>query len=425
MGLRTLRVPLILSLLAFGVIAGAETTYVVEDREGYNAWPMIATLGDRLVISYSRGKAHDVFETCRDALVRTSTDGARTWTPERVFAGSTQGSELAEGAGHDAKGNLLFWVLCRNKSRVTHELYRSSDAVRFERIAVPKLEPVPIQMMDIVPVPGLGLVSLWFAGSYRSDGGHRWGYLLSADDGATWRQVTVGRDLGKADWPTEPSLVWLGGSRLLALARVEPLADKSRASLLQLQSDDFGKTWRMFRTAVTDVQQSTPALLYDAASDLLTLYYFQRGAAMMKRRTATAADAWNSPLTAWSAPKIVAHGRKCRPYDSGNVKAVRLGDSDYLAYYAGDERNVSVLVSVVGKGETPPDSLEGRRVLFTGAYEAAAVREFARTNRCEALLYPTRKEAYRHHPAGAFAREHVRPAFSLPATGALGAEPSL
>ena len=406
--MRTLRIPLFLALCAFGAIAGAETTYVVEDREGYNAWPMISSLGDRLVISYSRGKAHDVSEACRQAIVRTSSDGARSWTGERLLADGATGCNVAEGSGHDSRGNILFWLRCRNKSRITHELYRSSDAVRFERIAVPKLDPVPIQMMDIVPVPGLGLISLWFAGSYRADGGHFWGYLLSVDDGSTWRQVTVGRDLSTADWPTEPSLVWLGGNRLLALARMEPLSDKSRASLLQLQSDDLGKTWRTSRTAMTDVRQSTPALLYDAETRVLTLYYFQRGAALMKRRTATAADAWNSPLTAWSAPKIVAHGRKMRSYDSGNVKAVRFRGSDYLAYYAGDERNASVLVSVVGKGETPSDSLEGRRVLFAGAYDAAEVREFARTNHCEALIYPTREEAYRHHPTGAFARENPK-----------------
>jgi hypothetical protein len=87
------------------------------------------------------------------------------------------------------------------------------------------------------------------------------------------------------------------------------------------------------------------------------------------------------------------------------VKAVRYKGSDYLAYYAGDERNVSVLVSVVGRGETAPESLEGRRVLFLGNPDRAAVSEFARTNRCEALVYPTRTEAYRHHPNGAFARE--------------------
>lgn len=56
--------------------------------------------------------------------------------------------------------------------------------------------------------------------------------------------------------------------------------------------------------------------------------------------------------------------------------------------------------------ETAPSSLEGRRVLYIGSPDAAMVREFARTNRCEALVYPTREEAYRHHPAGAFAREY-------------------
>jgi len=396
--------------VAFALLIGgtvrAETTYVVEDRAGYNAWPVITTLGEKLVISYSRGKAHDGTEGCRDAIVRTSSDGARSWTEERVFAGLPDVCEGAEGSGHDTRGNVLFWLRCWSRPRVTHELYRSADAIHFERIAVPRLDPFPVQVMDVVPVSGLGLVSLWFAGDYESERGHSWGYLLSQDDGLSWRQVTVERDLAKPDWPTEQSLVWLGGTRLFAIARVEALSGGAQACLLQLSSDDLGKTWRHSRTAITDVLQSTPALLFDKASESLTLYYFQRGAGLMKKRTAAVSAALADPMKAWSPAEVVAYGRKIRPFDSGNVKAVRHKGSDYLAYYAGDERNVSVLVSVVGKGETSADSLEGRRVLFVGAHDAADVREFARTNRCEALCYPTRAEAYRHHPAGAFAREY-------------------
>ena len=386
--------------LAFSVFA--ETTYVVENRPGYNAWPVITTLGDRLVISYSRGKAHNCSEGCRDAIVRTSTDGARTWTPEHVFVGNPDICEGAEGSGHDSNGALLFWLRCWGRSSVTHELYRSSDAVHFKRISVPKFDPFPIQVMDVVPVSGLGLISLWFGGDYSAERGHSWGYLLSKDDGQTWSQITVERDLPKSEWPTEQSLVYIGGGRLLAVARVENVAG---GCLGQLYSEDFGHTWRRTKTSITDVLESTPALLYDADEEILTLYYFQRGAGLMKRRTAKLSAAVADSMTAWSPPRVVAYGRKIRPYDSGNVKAVRYKGSDYLAYYAGDERDVSVLVSVVGRGETAPESLEGRRVLFLGDPDRAAVSEFARTNRCEALVYPTRTEAYRHHPNGAFARE--------------------
>ena len=402
MTVRTISRIMLSGVYALACSVLAETTYVVEDRAGYNAWPVINTLGDRLVISYSRGKAHAVSEGCRDAIVRTSSDGARSWTPERVFAGHPDICEGAEGSGHDSNGALLFWLRCWGRSSVTHELYRSSDAVRFERISVPKLDPFPMQVMDVVPVPEMGLVSLWFGGDYRAERGHSWGYLLSKDEGRTWSQVTVERDLPKSEWPTEQSLAYLGGGRLLAVSRVENI---SGGCLGQLYSEDFGQTWRRTKTSITDVLESTPALLYDADEKMLTLYYFQRGAGLMKRRTARLSDAIADSMTAWSPPQVVAYGRKIRPYDSGNVKAVRHKGSDYLAYYAGDERDVSILVSVVGRGETEPESLEGRRVLFLGSPDRAAVREFARTNRCEALVYPTRAEAYRHHPKGAFARE--------------------
>jgi len=394
-----------LLLAAPAFAATAETTFVVEDREGYNAWPVITTLGDKLVITYSRGKGHFCSEGCRDAIVRTSDDGARSWKPERVFVGDPSICEGAEGSGHDSKGNILFWLRCWGPRGITHELYRSPDAVRFERIAVAKLNPFPMQLMDVVNVPSVGLVTLWFSGDYHKERGHDWGYLVSKDDGLTWRQVVVERDLAKADWPTEQSLVYLGDGKLIAMARSEASGGKAVRHLMTLYSADYGKTWTRSATSITDVLESTPALLHDAKRDELTVYYFQRGPALLKRRTAKVSAAIQTPMTAWSAPTVVAYGRKDRAFDSGNVKAVRHRGCDYLAYYAGDPTNATVLVSLVGNGETPPDSLEGRRVLFTGNVDRAAVREFARTNRCEALVYPTRADAYRHHPKGAFALE--------------------
>ena len=60
--------------------------FVVQDVKGYNSWPMIQSVGNRLICTYSRGSAHTINEGARDAYARVSTDGGRTWSPEVKFA---------------------------------------------------------------------------------------------------------------------------------------------------------------------------------------------------------------------------------------------------------------------------------------------------------------------------------------------------
>ena len=50
---------------------------------------------------------------------------------------------------------------------------------------------------------------------------HSWGTLTSRDNGATWTQTTIESGLTKAQWPTEPSAVYLGDGKILAIARTE------------------------------------------------------------------------------------------------------------------------------------------------------------------------------------------------------------
>lgn len=51
--------------------------HVVEDVKGYNSWPMLQAIGDKLVCVYTRGAGHTIGEDARATYARTSTDGAR------------------------------------------------------------------------------------------------------------------------------------------------------------------------------------------------------------------------------------------------------------------------------------------------------------------------------------------------------------
>jgi len=343
--MKTVLSGMVVAALALGASAGVKSTNfvsVVQDAPGYNSWPMMQAMGNLLVCGYSRGSAHTIDEGKRNAYVKTSADGGRTWSEERILAADPAIGEVNEGAGLDSTGAALFWVRCWGAPQARrHELYRTTDGVRFEKIASLVPEPFPMQIMDPVIVEGLGLVSPWFAGSYKQDGANTWGLFVSKDDGRTWEKRVIEEKLSVADWVTEPSLVDLGGGRLLVVGRCE-----RQGGLFQVTSVDGGKTWCKRRTNITDVLESTPSLVHDKANGLLCVYYYQRGARQLKRRIVQALTVFDAPL-AWPEPEVLAEGEEKRAYDAGNVKATRLGDTDCCAWYTGTETDTAVVVTKV------------------------------------------------------------------------------
>ena len=198
---------------------------------------------------------------------------------------------------------------------------------------------MPMQVTDVFSVPGVGLMSLWFAGAYNNEkDGHSWGTLTSADNGRTWTQRTIESNLSKADWPTEQSAVYLGGGRILAIARTEV-----RDAQFQLTSEDNGRTWRRKRTNIKDVLISTPSLMFDAKNGIVYNYYYQRGAKKLKRRVAKADHIFSHP-SEWPEPAVLAEGNEVRPHDAGNVNAAVYGDRHVLATYSGSPTNATVFV---------------------------------------------------------------------------------
>ena len=207
---------------------GTAAAFVVESSPGYNAWPMMQAVDGTLVCTYSRGSGHSIGEGRRDVFARVSKDGGRTWESEVVIAGNPNEGEVMIGKGADSCGAALFWVRCIGKTR-HHDLYRTFDGKRFEKIASPRLDPMPMQITDVFHVEN-GLMCLWFATNYSKNGQNAWGTLFSADDGATWVQNTVESGLPLAELPTEPSVAVLGGGRLLCVARIE-MPDSDRLAV--------------------------------------------------------------------------------------------------------------------------------------------------------------------------------------------------
>ena len=318
--------------------------FIVQNVSGYNSWPVIQALGDKLVCVYSRGTAHTINEDIRAVYARTSTDGGKTWTTETVVADTPEGGEVTIGKGLDADGAMLLWVR-RIGKEWNHDLYRSTDGVTFTHLATPKLDVMPIQITDVFNVPDVGLTALWFAGDYNDDGpSHSWGTLTSTDNGATWTQRVIESELIKAEWPTEPSAVYLGDGKILAVARSELGENTTARSQFQMISTDGGTTWRRSRTNIGDVLASTPSLIYDAETGLVSNYYYHRGRGVLRRRVVRPETVFESPL-AWPDSEAVALASPST-FDAGNVNATVLGNTHALAFYSGKGADTSVLVSI-------------------------------------------------------------------------------
>lgn len=327
-----------------GTIPELTPPLVVQNAPGYNSWPFVQVLGNKLVCAYSRGERHSIAERCRGVYARTSRNDGRTWTPETLVVNTAEFGESAIGKGLDADGAMLLWVRCVGDS-CRHDLYRSTDGANFARIASLQPDPMPMQITDVFNVPGVGLMAFWFAGRYRDLPENSWGTLASADNGVSWKQTVVEAGLEKGDWPTEPSGVYLGDGRIIAIARVEKTGDAAGHGQFQLESADGGATWKKRRTNIGDVRESTPCLLWDADSGRLSNYYFQRGQGVLKRRVASPPQVWGTPL-AWPAPEIVSAGSK-KDYHAGNVNATALGKTHFCAFYSGNEIQTEVVIASV------------------------------------------------------------------------------
>jgi len=313
---------------------------VVQDVPGYNSWPMIQAIKDKLVCVYSRGTAHTITEDARGVYARTSTDGGTTWTEETVVAETPGYGEVTVGKGLDSTGAMLLWVR-RIGKEWNHDLYRTTDGVTFELIATPNLEVQPMQITDVFSVPEVGLMSLWFAGNYSSEAVHSWGVMTSRDDGRTWFQTTVESGLLKTDWPTEPSAVYLGEGRILAVGRTE----SGGQSQFQLVSTDSGKTWMRSRTNIGDIHASTPTLILDAETGLVSNYYYERGRGILRRRVVDPDKIFDNPL-GWPDSEAIATASPIA-WDSGNANATVIGKTHFVSFYSGEAPDTSVMISVV------------------------------------------------------------------------------
>lgn len=318
-------------LMAIGIDNVKNKGFHVTTDDGYNAFPFIGTVNNKLVCVYSIGKSH-TDNTNVDIFAKTSPNGV-IWSKAKKIISTENVRDTITGLGHNSLGVIYFWN--RKGTPVnadcSFDLYKTSDGINFTKKSSPVFDIKPSCIGDALHIPTVGVIS--FYNTYRANR-NSYGYVLTKDDGETWSQIEIASPTTQSDTPTEISGTYIGDGKILALGRSE-----DSAAMFQIQSSDFGKTWETKITNITDVYLSTPTLIYDD-DGYITVYYYNRADGKLKKRKAIASTVFES-ATSWGEPSNIASGSVGQ--DAGNANSVKFNNNIIVVYYSGTDTETSVI----------------------------------------------------------------------------------
>lgn len=318
-------------IIAVGIDNVKNKGFYVSTDDGYNAFPFIGVVKDKLVCVYSVGKNH-TDNTSVDIFAKTSPNGV-IWSKAKKIISTENVRDTITGLGHDSLGIIYFWN--RKGTPVnadcSFDLYKTSDGIVFTKKSSPVFDIKPSHIGDALHIPTVGVIS--FYNTYRANR-NSYGYVLTKDGGETWSQIEIASPTTQSDTPTEIYGVYIGDGKIIALGRSE-----DSAAMFQIQSNDYGKTWETKKTNITDVYLSTPTLIY-GDDGYITVYYYNRADGKLKKRRAIASTVFENP-SSWGEPSNIASGAVGQ--DAGNANSVKFNGNNIIAYYSGTDTETSVI----------------------------------------------------------------------------------
>lgn len=318
-------------IIAVGIDNVKNKGFYVSTDDGYNAFPFIGTVKDKLVCVYSVGKNH-TDNTSADIFAKTSPNGV-IWSKAKKIISTENVRDTITGLGHDSLGIIYFWN--RKGTPVnadcSFDLYKTSDGTVFIKKSSPVFDIKPSHIGDALHIPTVGVIS--FYNTYRANR-NSYGYVLTKDGGETWSQIEIASPTTQSDTPTEIYGVYIGDGKIIALGKSE-----DSAAMFQIQSNDYGKTWETKKTNITDVYLSTPTLIY-GDDGYITVYYYNRADGKLKKRRAIASTVFENP-SSWGEPSNIASGAVGQ--DAGNANSVKFNGNNIIAYYSGTDTETSVI----------------------------------------------------------------------------------
>ncbi len=206
---------------------------VIESDSSYNAFPAVVRAADSdLVLAYKKGINH---VTTPSVILRRSSDGGATWSPEVVAFDSSQPDPTLALM---PDGKLLLEFVKPDQSGTSGAAYTLS-ADNGETWGPLSFFSNPPDGSSAFPTAFLVLNSLVYAASYEpaGDGSSQAAMWRSGDSGSSWEELATIRQPGDAGI-NETAVAKVGATRLLAVSRSDA-GDKTWAHF----SDDLGLTW--------------------------------------------------------------------------------------------------------------------------------------------------------------------------------------
>jgi predicted neuraminidase len=161
-----------------------------------------------------------------------------------------------------------------------------SQAKRLPEGIVGPIKNKPVQLAD-------GTI---LSGSSTEDKGWRAHFERSSDNGNTWQLIGPVND-GVAIGSIQPSILTLGGERLLALGRTK------QKHVFQITSSDNGKTWgEMTLTDLPNPNSGTDAVTLKDGRHLLIYNHTPKGRSPLNVALSSDGKAWSAALVLEDTP---------------------------------------------------------------------------------------------------------------------------
>lgn len=127
--------------------------------------------------------------------------------------------------------------------------------------------------------------------------GWRVHFERTTDGGKTWSKTWPVND-GKTIGAIQPSILFLGGDKLLAIGRTQ------QKHIFQVQSDDNGKTWgKMSLTDLPNPNSGTDAVTLKDGRQLLVYNHTERGRSPLNVAVSKDGKTWQAALVLEDEPK--------------------------------------------------------------------------------------------------------------------------
>ena len=262
---------------------------------------------------------------------------------------------------YKASGNPRTWKGLVRYSADAGRTWSDPEPLRAAGAVDATLSGVPVGPVKNKPVQLADGTLL--AGSSTEDKGWRAHFERSTDGGKTWQVIGPVND-GEAIGAIQPSILKLGGSRLLAVGRT-----RDSRKIFRIESSDNGVTWgAMSLTELPNPNSGTDAVTLADGRHLLVYNHTEKGRSPLNVAVSEDGSAWRNILTLEDAPGEYSYPAVIQSAD-GLVHVSYTWKRKKIAHVVIDpQRLPDASTAVDASSETVPGGVIDHVPAVTGTY---------------------------------------------------------